>query len=36
MNHAEHFLSRLERLSTSDVDLALQLYRDPEGLTLPR
>lgn len=29
VSHAEHFLSRLERLSTTEVDLALQLYRDP-------
>ena len=28
MSHAEHFLSRLERLATREVDFALQLYRD--------
>lgn len=27
--HAEHFLSRLDRLPRSEVDLALELYRDP-------
>lgn len=30
MQHAEHFLTRLERLAGSEVDLALELYRDPE------
>ena len=30
MEHAEHFLSRLDRLPRSEVDLALDLYRDPE------
>jgi hypothetical protein len=30
---AEHFLSRLDRLSRADVDLALELYRDQD---LPR
>jgi len=29
---AEHFLSRLDRLDTSEVDIALQLYRDPDLL----
>ena len=28
MNHAEHFLSRLDRLATREVDFALNLYRD--------
>jgi hypothetical protein len=28
MAHAHHFLSRLDRLSHSDVELALSLYRD--------
>ena len=32
VNHAEHFLGRLTRLETGDVDLALHLYRDPELL----
>lgn len=32
MQHAEHFLSRLDRLLPSEVDLALELYRDPELL----
>lgn len=32
MGHAEHFLERLDRLNTSQVDLALQLYRDPDLL----
>lgn len=32
MPHAEHFLSRLDRLNTSEVDVALQLYRDPDLL----
>lgn len=32
MQHAEHFLSRLDRLPRSEVDLALALYRDPELL----
>lgn len=27
--HAEHFLSRLDRLASAEVELALQLYRDP-------
>lgn len=42
MQHAEHFLSRLDRLPRSEVDLALELYRDPdllrailEGASLP-
>jgi hypothetical protein len=26
VHHAEHFLSRLDRLATSEVDLALELY----------
>ncbi|MBM4320013.1 MAG: hypothetical protein FJ125_08620, partial [Deltaproteobacteria bacterium] len=30
MQHAEHFLTRLDRLVGSEVDLALDLYRDPE------
>ena len=29
MSHAEHFLTRLERLAGSEVELALELYRDP-------
>ncbi|WP_437649250.1 hypothetical protein [Sorangium sp. So ce362] len=32
MQHAEHFLSRLDRLPRSEVDLALELYRDAELL----
>ncbi len=32
MQHAEHFLSRLDRLPRSEVDLALELYRDPDLL----
>jgi hypothetical protein len=32
VQHAEHFLSRLDRLLPSEVDLALELYRDPELL----
>lgn len=32
MQHAVHFLSRLERLPHREVDLALELYRDPELL----
>ncbi|WP_437786852.1 hypothetical protein [Sorangium sp. So ce1097] len=32
MRHAQHFLSRLDRLPRSEVDLALELYRDPELL----
>lgn len=32
MQHAEHFLSRLDRLPRSEVDLALDLYRDPDLL----
>lgn len=32
MHHAEHFLSRLDRLPRSEVDLALDLYRDPDLL----
>lgn len=32
VQHAEHFLSRLDRLPRSEVDLALELYRDPELL----
>jgi hypothetical protein len=28
-SHAEHFLSRLDRLPRSEIDLALELYRDP-------
>ena len=30
--HAEHFLSRLDRLPRSYVDLSLELYRDPDLL----
>ena len=30
MAHATHFLERLERLSPSETDLALTLYRDPD------
>ncbi len=30
MQHAEHFLSRLDRLSNGDTEFALELYRDPE------
>jgi hypothetical protein len=30
VGHAVHFLERLERLSSPQVDLALSLYRDPE------
>jgi hypothetical protein len=29
VRHAEHFLSRLDRLNTRQIDLALGLYRDP-------
>ncbi|HEY5956531.1 MAG TPA: SEC-C metal-binding domain-containing protein [Polyangiaceae bacterium] len=29
MPHAHHFLSRLDRLNTREVDTALELYRDP-------
>jgi hypothetical protein len=32
MFRAEHFLSRLDRLPRGEVDLALELYRDPELL----
>jgi hypothetical protein len=32
VQHAEHFLSRLDRLPRSEVDLALELYRDPDLL----
>jgi hypothetical protein len=32
MQHAEHFLSRLDRLPRSEVDLALELYREPDLL----
>ena len=32
MGHADHFLSRLDRLASAEVELALQLYRDPELL----
>ena len=32
MQHAEHFLSRLDRLTGSEVDVALELYRDPDLL----
>lgn len=32
MQHAEHFLTRLDRLVGREVDLALELYRDPELL----
>lgn len=42
VRHAEHFLSRLDRLPRSEVDLALELYRDPDllravlaGVSLP-
>jgi hypothetical protein len=30
VQHAEHFLTRLDRLPRSEVDLALELYRDPD------
>jgi hypothetical protein len=29
VGHAEHFLSRLDRLASAEVELALELYRDP-------
>ena len=32
VRHAEHFLTRLDRLDTREVDLALSLYRDPDLL----
>ncbi len=32
VRHAEHFLSRLDRLPRSEVDLALELHRDPDLL----
>lgn len=32
MAHADHFLTRLDRLAGGDVELALELYRDPELL----
>lgn len=32
MGHAEHFLSRLDRLASAEVELALQLYQDHELL----
>jgi hypothetical protein len=32
VQHAEQFLSRLDRLPRSEVDLALELYRDPDLL----
>src|SRR5260370_879724 len=32
VQHAEHFLSRLDRLPPSEVDLALELYRDRDLL----
>ena len=32
MGHADHFLSRLDRLASAEVELALQLYRDPHLL----
>ena len=32
MQHAEHFLTRLDRLPGCEVDLALELYRDPDLL----
>lgn len=32
MSHATHFLQRLERASTAQADLALQLYRDEKAL----
>ena len=32
MGHAHHFLSRLDRLARSHVELALSLYRDGERL----
>lgn len=32
MHHAEHFLSRLDRLPPAEVTLALELYRDPDLL----
>ena len=32
VHRAEHFLSRLDRLPRGEVDLALELYRDPELL----
>ena len=34
MRHAEHFLSRLDRLAGSEVETALELYRDPDLLRL--
>ncbi len=30
MAHAEHFLTRLDRVAGAELDLALELYRDPE------
>jgi hypothetical protein len=30
MGHADHFLSRLDRLPRSQIDVALELYRDPD------
>lgn len=30
MGHDVHFLQRLERLPTQQVDLALSMYRDPQ------
>jgi hypothetical protein len=32
MGHAHHFLSRLDRVGSAEVDLSLALYRDPEAL----
>jgi hypothetical protein len=34
VSHAEHFLSRLDRLAGAEVDVALQLYRDPDLVRL--
>ena len=32
MGHAHHFLSRLDRVDSAEVELALALYRDPDAL----
>ncbi|MCA9557602.1 MAG: hypothetical protein KC583_03460, partial [Myxococcales bacterium] len=32
MAHADHFLTRLDRLAGREIELALELYRDPELL----
>jgi hypothetical protein len=32
VSHAEHFLSRLDRFASRDIDVALELYRDPDLL----